>query len=415
MIESRARKFQLVFVLLALVGAAVSLYLTRLHFALMIPGASVDSICNVNAVVNCAAVSESEYAHLGKIPVSGIGFLYYIIAALFALLAFSRRDKRVFLFLFIPAAMAAAVSAFMLYASYQLGLVCPFCMVLHGIDFLLLALAPFAAGVGFRGLGSALRGYMASFSHFLRAGLVSVILLGVGLYAVAQVADGVLKEREIKLALEKNRHEDSDEPLLSPEDIAELVGLFYQKPAIDLSIPSDRPYFGTPNAPIQIVEFVDFQCPACAQAAQSLPVFLQENYPGKFAITLLNYPLDMTCNPNLKRKMHPFACEAAAIGICVNRLSDEFWAFEEQVFGHQSEIKSETLGDWAQAVGVNRAALADCIANPETTKAIAEDVALGGKVPVTGTPTLLLNGRALESAWRNEVLFKAILDRALIE
>ncbi|MCA9564622.1 MAG: thioredoxin domain-containing protein, partial [Myxococcales bacterium] len=59
---------------------------------------------------------------------------------------------------------------------------------------------------------------------------------------------------------------------------------------------ADLPRKGPADAPIQIVEISDFQCPFCARLRLSLEEVMAE-YPDQVAIYFVNYPLSNQCNP----------------------------------------------------------------------------------------------------------------------
>ena len=50
---------------------------------------------------------------------------------------------------------------------------------------------------------------------------------------------------------------------------------------------------GSKNAPVKIVEFIDFQCPACANGAKYLKQFM-EDHPGQIHLEMKYFPLVLT-------------------------------------------------------------------------------------------------------------------------
>lgn len=407
------KKCGLAILILLLVGMATALYLTSLHYRLMIPGKSpgksIDSICDVNATVNCAAVNASKYAAIGPVPVAGLGFLFYGICLALTLVAFKR--PRVWIFLFLLSVPTLLITGYMLYASSQLGLVCLFCIVMAIINLLLFGSFAQAAGITPQNIGHSIRSYLRSPADLLRWGLVTVLALGIGSLVLAKLTKAYERKRAEQIEWQRRRQ---GEPLaLSTEQMDEVLATFYAAPVRSLTIPANRPRIGDANAPLQVIEFVDFQCPACKQAAETLPAFLNAHYPDRYSIVQLHYPLDQGCNPKIKRRMHPFACEAAKLGACVREAGKDYWDFEELAFANQGEMRSETLKDWAVSVGLTRAEIDGCLLSPEIATQVAEDVRLGEAAPVHGTPTIFLNGRDLQSLWRDPVLFKRLIEREL--
>jgi uncharacterized membrane protein len=66
--------------LVALVGLAVSLYLTVEHYT-----ASTVLACPENSVINCAKVTTSSYSKIADIPVALLGAVYFVAMALLCL------------------------------------------------------------------------------------------------------------------------------------------------------------------------------------------------------------------------------------------------------------------------------------------------------------------------------------------
>lgn len=70
------------------------------------------------------------------------------------------------------------------------------------------------------------------------------------------------------------------------------------------------------KAPIKMVIFSDFECPTCKAFSEMIPQIINR-YQGKIDIQYFFYPLDNSCNPNVKRKIHPNACKASYVASCM--------------------------------------------------------------------------------------------------
>ena len=66
------------------------------------------------------------------------------------------------------------------------------------------------------------------------------------------------------------------------------------------------------DAPLRITIFSDFQCPACKQLAKSIEKIIPK-YKKDVNIQYMFYPLDMNCNPSIKKPFHGHACSAAFV------------------------------------------------------------------------------------------------------
>jgi protein-disulfide isomerase len=146
---------------------------------------------------------------------------------------------------------------------------------------------------------------------------------------------------------------------------------------------------GPADAPMQIIEFADLECPACKQA---LPMVqrLQQDFPTARFI-FQSFPLET---------IHPWASQAAKYLDCIVRQSDEAgWNFIEAVYSHQAEITAENakakLDEFVGTTGQDSAKIAACSEAPETVARIQKSIQLGTQVNVTSTPTLFVNGRGV--------------------
>jgi protein-disulfide isomerase len=109
----------------------------------------------------------------------------------------------------------------------------------------------------------------------------------------------------------------------------------------------------------------------------------------KARLIFQNYPLEA---------IHKWSFLGAKYVDCVGRESnDAVWKFISTVYEHQGEITPDTaeamLKGYVKDAGADTAAVAACVAKPETEKRVRESEALGTKLGVTSTPTFFINGR----------------------
>lgn len=149
-------------------------------------------------------------------------------------------------------------------------------------------------------------------------------------------------------------------------------------------------YFGNANAPITIVEFVDFKCPNCLLAAPALSQ-LVTTYGKKVRVLVRQFPLSV----------HPGADELSAVAVCAAN-QGRFPAMYDALFANASSL-SVPLGDsdWqllAAAANVDEAKLRTCAKSDAVTKTISDDYVAGAGFGVGGTPTFFINGTKVEGA-----------------
>lgn len=138
---------------------------------------------------------------------------------------------------------------------------------------------------------------------------------------------------------------------------------------------------GPQSAPVQIIEFADFQCPFCAKAEPELDELLRD-FPTEVALTFRNFPI----------QGHAFAMPAARAGECAARLG-RFAQFKALSYESQDLLGKSNWDDLARAAGIlDVPHFKVCLADPEISRSIAADIADGVKLGVDATPTFVING-----------------------
>jgi protein-disulfide isomerase len=190
-----------------------------------------------------------------------------------------------------------------------------------------------------------------------------------------------------------------------PEVVAELKSMEdANKPltaemqaAIAATSPSS---FGPPNAKVQVVEFSDFQCPFCSQAATVVHQ-IKEKYGDKVRFTFRQFPLPM----------HPNAKEAAEAALAAGT-QGKFWEFHDRLFKNQSKLDRAALEEHAKEAGLNLAAFKKSLDEHKFAPAVDADMKLGEKVQVNGTPSMFVNGTRVANPTNFEAV-AALIETAL--
>ena len=146
---------------------------------------------------------------------------------------------------------------------------------------------------------------------------------------------------------------------------------------------------GPEDAKVELVEFADFQCPACKHVGDMLKK-VQETNPSSVALIFKNYPLDGACNPAMKGGMHKYACMAATLARCGDT-HEFFWKYNTAIFADQDAISDPMLKSKASGLGLSDAKIAECIASKSIKEKIVDDIKLGNKLGINSTPTIYIN------------------------
>jgi protein-disulfide isomerase len=155
-----------------------------------------------------------------------------------------------------------------------------------------------------------------------------------------------------------------------------------EPPLADIAI-DGRPAKGEADAPVVIVEFSDFQCPHCKQAA---PVVEQvaDRFPGKVRVVHMDFPV----NPSgISRR-------AAEGGVCAEE-QGQFWAYHDMVYVRQDELSNDSPMALAKELGLDETKFEACMASPDTAALVQQSEQEGRRLGVDSTPTFYLNGQRL--------------------
>lgn len=147
---------------------------------------------------------------------------------------------------------------------------------------------------------------------------------------------------------------------------------------------ADSPATGPVNAPVTMVVWSDFECPACGYALPKIDALL-EKYPNDIRLVHKLYPL----------KAHPHSRAAAHAAIAARR-QGKYWEMEKALFSHQKHLEDADLEEYARNVGLDLARYAKDIADPKADEIIERDRAEADKNGFSGTPFILINGHEFE-------------------
>lgn len=176
-------------------------------------------------------------------------------------------------------------------------------------------------------------------------------------------------------------------------------------PGTAIPVTSEDPMWGNPLAPVTMVMWSDFECPFCGKLEHKTIPELKGHYgPNQLRIVWKHNPLPF----------HKNAVPTALAAETVFRLggSAAFWKFHSLAFGNQRELGMVSFVDWAAECGVDPKTFSAAYAQEEFAADITNDMALGKKVGVSGTPASFINGVYLGGAQKIEK-FEAIIDEQL--
>lgn len=160
----------------------------------------------------------------------------------------------------------------------------------------------------------------------------------------------------------------------------------------------DDPARGDANAPVTVVEFTDFQCPACA-AMHPILDEVMKSYGNKVRFVVRDFPLNQ----------HEYARKAAEAANAANA-QGKFFEYITVLFKNQKALDVPSLKKYASEVGLDRARFDAALDRGVYAAEVQKDVTDGELYGVGSTPTIFVNGVQLRTL-STEGLKEAI-DRA---
>ena len=166
---------------------------------------------------------------------------------------------------------------------------------------------------------------------------------------------------------------------------------------------------GNPNAPVQVTEFADFECPACSQFATITEPDIRRRLvaSGQMSFRFMDYPL-----VNIHRNTIPAHLAAA----CANE-QGKFWEYHDVLFQRQDQWNGEAtrnpkslLKGYAQELGLNVNGWESCYDGQKYLRQIQANAEEGNKRNVGGTPTFVIGDKLYNNMGYDE--FKRLVDLA---
>jgi protein-disulfide isomerase len=168
---------------------------------------------------------------------------------------------------------------------------------------------------------------------------------------------------------------------------------------------------GRKEAPVRILVFSDFMCPACQYFATQVEPQLRTEFiePGKVQLVYYDFPLGGA---------HRWSFLASRAGRCAEA-QGKFWELHDRLFAAQQEWSyrnSEPVADfvkYAREAGVNGDTFTSCLKSDQHAELVSANKALGSQLGVGSTPTLFMNGRMLRDEWNDYSKLKQRIQQQL--
>lgn len=156
---------------------------------------------------------------------------------------------------------------------------------------------------------------------------------------------------------------------------------------------------------VQIVEFGDFQCPACGAAEPRLAK-LRADYDGKVNFVFRNFPL---------AQIHKNAVAAANAAESAGA-QGKYWEMHDKLYANQTEWSdlsnpADKFAEYATSIGIDGTKVKKAIQDKAYQQFIDTDMADGEALQVNSTPTVFIDGKKLSA--NDYETMKAAVETAL--
>lgn len=417
--------FLISIIVLAIAGVILSAYSLYHFVAVNADLQSGQSLCNLGERFNCDAIARSRYSVLFGLPLSSYGlWFYFSLLIFFALSLTSLVSPQVFYgVLSFTGLLSSFYSVYLFYVARALiGTVCIVCFLMYVVNFGFLTFAFIAAHRQKQGLfklaacgASAIFRWpfvslwilrperLSSAQGWLsRGGLLLCIVWFFSIFflSVPLTYEALLALGRGDVKLEQAFHDwQSQKPQEIPLTNEEGSLTDYR--------------LGEPTAPVQIVEFLDYECPACRSLYVYMHKLIEEN-ANRVQFTLKNYPLDHRCNPGIQGEFHLYSCLAVRIARCAGE-QGQFWLASDHLMQspHLEEEADLTqvrrmLVSELESLGLDAQAIEQCLESGRSDEKIRQDIELAERLDIAGTPSVFVNGKKLERV--SPDLFQKIID-----
>jgi protein-disulfide isomerase len=139
-------------------------------------------------------------------------------------------------------------------------------------------------------------------------------------------------------------------------------------------------YFGNPQAPIELMEYGDFQCAHSATVYAEIKK-LQQAMGDQLKFVFRHYPFSG----------HSLAFDAAVLAEAAS-LQGKFWQMHDLFLENQEELSLSVLSMFAEEIGIDLASIKDNQMYEQLVQKVNNDLESGRENLVFETPVFFING-----------------------
>lgn len=154
---------------------------------------------------------------------------------------------------------------------------------------------------------------------------------------------------------------------------------------------------GPADASVTVVEYGDFECPNCKQAAPAVKLALSR-FAGRMRFVYRHFPLE---------KVHPHALLAAEAAEAAGG-QGKFWPMHDLLFDNQNHLKPKHLRSYVEKLEVDLVRYDADMEDEVYRQRVREHIEGGSRSGVRATPTFFINGKIHDVSYGMQHLMEGI-------
>jgi protein-disulfide isomerase len=166
---------------------------------------------------------------------------------------------------------------------------------------------------------------------------------------------------------------------------------------LTVSVDDNDHVLGDRHAPITVVEYGDFECPTCKQAAPSVKLLL-ERFENRVRFAYRHFP---------QEGIHPHAMQAAQAAECAGA-QRQFWVMHDLLFANQAHLDHKHLLEYAAKIELDQVQFRAELDDEVYLQRIREHIDSGRASHVRATPGFFVNGTIVDVSFGLRALFDAV-------
>lgn len=158
---------------------------------------------------------------------------------------------------------------------------------------------------------------------------------------------------------------------------------------------------GATEPKVTIVQYSDFQCPACSFAHESIIAKIQAEYSEDVRVVYRHYPITS----------HKLAAKAAEAAEAAGA-QGKFWEMTDMIYANQSDLTPDIFTGFAKKLDLDLEQFEADLSSGKFAQDVADDKDSGKRSGVSATPTFYINGEKYEGRIKYDD-FKSEIDKRI--